>query len=216
MDRWQVLFGQAAAAVALERRRAEWHRVLGSDARALAKWSSDAASELMSTIRARASERVEMLAGETELSVLVIGPDWSTVGGALVGVVRLIGPDQRSTLPGENKQTVALAGDEVQIYVHLAAGHLPTIQFMVPGDSGWVKRSRHIRWLTLPCARLGWAHDGRPVLIGTGPNQPRLLPDDVVYRAFELLLRRMIQRAAPRDLRPATCPPSSLESISQP
>ncbi len=208
MDRWQTLFGQAAAAVELEQQSAAWRRALQSDARALTKWSADAANELMVSVRARASERGEVLAREVDLSVLVIGPDWSTVSGVLVGVVRLIGPGGESSVPSQTRPTVALAGDEVQIYAHLPPGQMPTVQHLVPGDSGWVRRTRHRRWVTFPFARLGCAQDGRPILVSSGSSQRIMTTDDVVFRAFELLLRPMIHRATPRDLRPAPCPPN--------
>jgi hypothetical protein len=187
MSRWQSLYDEYRMHEA-ERLEADRRaRELEVARRDFEAWSRTAVAQIIGELGSEAERRSEELALHAGVRIRVKPP---------------------RTAPGRHPRAevtfveLSRAGDTVYLYAYLELGHAPLVHYLIPSYEGFLERARHPRLLSLPGARLERAPDGGVVLARIAidgspvPDAPTTV-DDMVFRAFELLLRgRCVQRAS--------------------
>jgi len=182
MSRWSLLFSQVDA-LDLSGRRAL------SSAEDFEAWSDSAERALVEELHRIADLRSAELARHTDVRVLVSrpvpGPDL-TLRGAHIGVLEL-----------------ALGTTRVYVYTARERGQSPAVHLALRRESA---STRHPVLASLPGCLLVRGDTGAAELLplprplGDHAEEPRPTPDDLVFRAFELLV------AAHRGARPEPLP----------
>lgn len=182
MNRWNQLFAEISAAEAarLESERRRHHAA--REAEELMAWSRLAAENYMRSLRELCQERAEELAIAT---------------GVLADISSVRTADLE-TPPGRAR-VISLAlrntQQEVVLYTYLTPGCLPVLHFLVSARGGRIDMQRKHRLVSFPGCRLTRGDHDRTVArplgrAGLWTGSEELHVDDLVFRAFELLLRR--------------------------
>jgi hypothetical protein len=194
MSRWHALFDEYRAHEAerleVERRARE----VEAARRDFEAWGRTAVEQVISQLCTKIAQRSEELAIHAGVRIRIKPP---------------------RTAPGRHPRAeitfleLSRGQELVYVYAYHELGHAPLVHYLIPSYEGFLERARHPRLLSLPGARLERAADGSVVLarlaIDGGPlPEATTTIDDMVFRAFELLLRgRCVQRAARVALPPA-------------
>jgi hypothetical protein len=187
MSRWRVLFDDYRVHEA-ERLEAERRaRELEVARRDYEIWCRAAVAQVLGEFCAAAEQRSDELALHAGVRVRVKPPRHA---------------------PGRHPRAeitfveLARGDDLVYVYAYYELGHAPLVHYLIPSHDGFLERSRHPRLLSLPGARLERAAGGAVVLArialdGSALPAAATGVDDLVFRAFELLLRgRCAHRAS--------------------
>lgn len=202
MDRWRQLFVEVTAQEAGRLEADRRSRAALRAAQELEAWSRSAAPAVMDSLEVACRARADELARMTGVAVSVTRSAPTSVDSK-DGCARVLGLSLRDRV------------HEVVIYGYLHSGNLPVIHFLMNAKGGGVQVGRHRRLVSFPGCRVTPGDDGRPVLRPVGRSTPtsgseQLTTDDLVFRAFELLLRRALGRpaaAAERVLRSGASTP---------
>lgn len=177
MDRWRALFDEyrESEAERLERERRERQaEALRADYEA---WARRSVEQVVGDIARGARERSEELARHAGIHLDVKPPHRA----------------QRSARGEVTFVELRQGDDVVYVYAYLEPGHAPLLYFLIPGDVGYLEPKHH-RLVSLPGARFVRGPEGRVLLKriardGSTPDPAELGVDDILFRAFELLLR---------------------------
>ncbi|MCA9595759.1 MAG: hypothetical protein KC776_20735 [Myxococcales bacterium] len=191
MDRWEELAREIAAAEAErlehERRELEAQR----ERERLWQWSQAHAAEVMNAIALTAARRADELGTRTGLRFAIRGPEHNRIhqpSSAQVWVVRVASHDR-----------------QIALYAYASPGSLPLVHYLLDGDVGWIRAPRRQRLVSFPGCRITPTASGEHLLRrlgrdGTTEPGADLEVDDLVFRAFELLLRGEAVRHAVKAL----------------
>jgi hypothetical protein len=197
MSRWNTLFDEYRTHEA-ERLEADRRaRQLEAERRDLERWCAGAVKQVIAQIAEQAARRSDELALHAGVRVEVQAPRSAPA---------------RS--PGAEVTYIGLkrGSDVVYVYAYLEKGYLPLVHFMLPAYDGYLERPRHPRLISLPgCRLVREGADGvrleRIRIDGSLASDATTSADDLVYRAFELLLRGgCAKRSADVELSPPPIP----------
>ena len=184
-DRWNQLYVELTAAEAgrieAERRQKSAH----ADREDLLRWSRAACQTVIGKAETIARGRAAELQARAGLTVEVQAPEWST----------LRHPSDPTESPSAEIGSMRLKcrNDEIILYTHCTPGRLPTLHFLMRTQRSWPQPERNPRLVTIPGCRITRGEDDVPLLCIVdrhGASSVSTEVDDVVFRAFELLLRR--------------------------
>ncbi len=184
-DRWEELYVEVTAAEA-DRIEAERRAKLASQSRAeLFRWSRKACREVLSSATKIAKTRAADLKTRAGIEVEVSGPDWSALRD---------GKDS-DEFPSAEVGSLHLRcrDSEIVLYTHTTPGRLPTLHFLVRTQRSWPHPERNPRLVTIPGCRFAQGEDGSTrlrIVDRRGVSSVAANLDDIVFRGFELLLRR--------------------------
>lgn len=167
-NRWEQLFEGFS-----QRREAQASR--RELTRELVTWYDEQTQLIMTLVREVASERAAVFQGDSGLAVDVQWPSHPPIN---------IGPDG----PFMSFMCVRIPGREVHLYSHRIGTGAPLIHFVVVGSERPDKQQK--RLLGRPGCRIEQREGGGFLLRGVGDamRHGEVSVDDLVYRAFELLL----------------------------
>lgn len=179
MNRWRALFDEYKTHEA-ERLEADRRaRAAKAELFELERWSKAAVETVMDQIAAEAARRSDELAEHAGVRIEIAAPRRAP-----------------ARQPGAEVTYIGLTrGDDlVYVYAYSERGHLPLLHFMLPAYDGYLERPRHPRLVSLPGCRLVRRQDGgteleRVRVDGSLAKDATTSVEDLVFRAFELLLR---------------------------
>ena len=185
MDRWRALYDEYRESETERLERARLERQAESQRRAYEAWARASVEKVLGEVACCAERRSEELTRHA-------------------GVRIRVSPPHRAPRAARGEITfVEIRHDEgaVYVYAYLELGHAPLLYFLIPGDVGFLDHPKHPRLISLPGARLVRSPDGEVLLRrvsrdGTTADPSDLGVDDIVFRAFELLLRGRCARRA--------------------
>jgi len=193
MTRWNALFDEYRTH---EAERLETERRV----RDFEHWCRSAVESVLGELSTRAEQKSEELALHAGVRVVVHPPRKATARYPRAEVTYF---------------ELRREQDVLYLYAYSERGHLPLMHFLMPAHEGFLERARHPRLLSLPGCRLRPTADGgveleRIQLDGVLSTESMLTVDDLVYRAFELLLRaRCAKRAGNVELSPPSSGPET-------
>ncbi len=119
------------------------------------------------------------------LAAEVSGPDWASPR---------VGPAS-DEFPSAEVGSLRLRcrDSEIVLYTHTTPGRLPTLHFLVRTQRSWPHPERNPRLVTIPGCRFAQGEDGSTrlrIVDRRGVSSVAAELDDLVFRGFELLLRR--------------------------
>jgi hypothetical protein len=186
-DRWNELYVELTASEAGRIEAARRQKSAQQDRAELLRWSRTACRAILEKAREIALARAAELRLRAGLVVNVQGPEWST----------LRHPTDPADCPSAEIGSIRLTcrDDEIVLYTHHTPGRLPTLHFLMRSQRSWPQRERNPRLVTIPGCRITRGQDGEPLLRvvdrhGASTVSTPTEVDDVVFRGFELLLRR--------------------------
>jgi hypothetical protein len=177
-DRWRGLFDDYRSAEAERLERERRRQELETSRREHDAWCQQAVREVMAAVAQAASRRADELALEAGVRV----------------EVRPLRHGPGRPLKAEIAYLELVRGrDSIYLYAYREPGHAPLIHYLMPSYDGVVERAKHPRIVSFPGCRIARGDEGDPVLL-QNPIDPSagaevVSIDDLIFRAFELLLR---------------------------